>query len=69
MVTTAYIAEATDVQLVCVTYELFLDCIKEAMKCQEEARKKKWASVALIIGAIGFIIIMIYFTVISSLNM
>ena len=34
----------------------------------EEARKKKWASVALIIGAIGFIIIMIYFTVISSLN-
>ena len=31
----------------------------------EEARKKKWASVALIIGAIGFIIIMIYFTVIS----
>ena len=35
----------------------------------EEARKKKWASVALIIGAIGFIIIMIYFTVISSLNM
>jgi len=32
----------------------------------EEARKKKWASVALIIGAIGFIIIM---TVISSLNM
>ena len=31
----------------------------------EEARKKKWASVALIIGAIGFI----YFTVISSLNM
>nr|WP_307991935.1 flagellar protein FliS [uncultured Niameybacter sp.] len=41
MVTTAYIAEATDVQLVCVTYELFLDCIKEAIKCQEEARKKK----------------------------
>lgn len=35
----------------------------------EEARKKKWASVALIIGAIGFIIIMIYFTVISSFNM
>ena len=32
----------------------------------EEARKKKWASVALIIGAIGFIIIMIYFTVIST---
>ena len=35
----------------------------------EEARKKKWGSVALIIGAIAFIIIMIYFTVISSLNM
>ena len=35
----------------------------------EEARKKKWASVALIIGAIAFIIIMIYFTVISCLNM
>ena len=35
----------------------------------EEARKKKWASVALIIGAIGFIIIMIYFTVPPSLNM
>ena len=34
----------------------------------EEARKKKWGSVALIIGAIAFIIIMIYFTVISSLN-
>ena len=33
----------------------------------EEARKKKWGSVALIIGAIAFI--MIYFTVISSLNM
>ena len=32
----------------------------------EEARKKKWGSVALIIGAIA---IMIYFTVISSLNM
>ena len=30
----------------------------------EEARKKKWASVALNIGANGFIIIMIYFTVI-----
>ena len=27
----------------------------------EEARKKKWGSVALIIGAIAFIIIMIYF--------
>ena len=35
----------------------------------EEARKKKWGSVALIIGAIAFIIIMIYFTVISILNM
>ena len=35
----------------------------------EEAGKKKWGSVALIIGAIAFIIIMIYFTVISSLNM
>ncbi len=36
----------------------------------EEARKKqKWASIALVIGAIGFIIIVIYFTVISSLNM
>lgn len=35
----------------------------------EEARKKKWASIALVIGAIAFIIIMIYFTVISSLNM
>ena len=29
----------------------------------------QWGSVALIIGAIAFIIIMIYFTVISSLNM
>ena len=35
----------------------------------EEARKKKWGSVALIIGAIAFIINMIYLTVISSLNM
>ena len=35
----------------------------------EEARKKKWASIALVIGAIGFIIIVIYFTVISSVNM
>ena len=35
----------------------------------EEARKKKWASIALVIGAICFIIIVIYFTVISSLNM
>ena len=35
----------------------------------EESRKKKWGSVALIIGAIAVIIIMIYFTVISSLNM
>ena len=35
----------------------------------EEARKKKWASIALVIRAIGFIIIVIYFTVISSLNM
>ena len=41
MITTAYIAEATDVQLVCVTYELFLDCIKEAIKWQEKGRKKK----------------------------
>ena len=35
----------------------------------EEARKKKWGSVALIIGAIAFIFIMFYFTVISSHNM
>ena len=32
----------------------------------EEARKKKWASVALIIGAIGFIIIMIYFMALKN---
>ena len=41
MVTTAYIAGATDAQLVCITYELFLDCIQEAIKCQGEARRKK----------------------------
>ena len=35
----------------------------------EEARNKNWGRVEMIIGAIGFIIIMIYFTVISSLNM
>ena len=35
----------------------------------EEARKEKWASVVLIIRAIRLIITMIYFTVISSLNM
>lgn len=35
----------------------------------EEARKKKWTSVILVVGAIGFIIALIYFTVISSINM
>ena len=35
----------------------------------EEARKKKWASVALIIGALAFIIIIIYLTIIARLNM
>ena len=35
----------------------------------EEARKKKWASVAMIQEDNGFNIIMLYFTVISSLNM
>lgn len=35
----------------------------------EEAGKKKWASILLVIGAIGFIIALIYFTVISSINM
>lgn len=35
----------------------------------EEAGKKKLASVVLVVGAIGFIIALIYFTVISSINM
>lgn len=35
----------------------------------EEAGKKKWASVVLVVGAISFIIALIYFTVISSINM
>lgn len=35
----------------------------------EEAGKKKWASVFLVIAAIGFIVALIYFTVISSINM
>jgi len=35
----------------------------------EEAGKKKWVSVVLVVGAIGFIIALVYFTVISSINM
>jgi hypothetical protein len=35
----------------------------------EEAGKKKWASIVLIVGAIIFIVLLIYFTVISSINL
>ncbi|MDA3730514.1 flagellar protein FliS [Niameybacter massiliensis] len=39
MVTTAYIAGATDAQLICVTYELFLEAIREALKVEGQVRK------------------------------
>jgi hypothetical protein len=35
----------------------------------EEAGKKKWSSIVLIVGAIVFIVLLIYFTVISSINL
>lgn len=35
----------------------------------EEAGKKKWTSVALVVGAIAFVIALIYFTVISTINL
>lgn len=35
----------------------------------EEAGKKKWTSVALVVGAITFVVALIYFTVIASLNL
>ena len=35
----------------------------------EEAGKKKWSRIVLIVGAIIFIVLLIYFTVISSINL
>lgn len=40
MITVSTVAQATDTKLLCITYELFLDAVKDSLKASGEERRR-----------------------------